>query len=374
MTDDLDTFLAAQGGVATTAQLLGRLGRAGFESRVARGELVSVWMGIYSRGEPDLLMRLRGLDLRAGEPVAICLGTAAGAYGFDTEDSVDLHVLNPAGHQLRNSDGLVVHRRQGAPLTMVDRRPATEPAWTAVEVARGLRRPRSLATLDAALRSRTCGRRQLYKAAVRQAGRRGIVNVRELIPLAAGESESPMESKARLAMLDGGLPPPVLQYEIVDRKPADMAGRFRLAVLSGRRRVRRVRLAQRSRGPPPRPAKACRAGRGRLDSAVDCGRRCPPSLLGHGAPDRRGVVAPAGGVNVRNSGNNPHVNLRHARWRQKVTKGQNRPPPPMNPPSEPDEPPNDVGPHPPKPPPIAPPRRSPMMMPPIMAPMLLPPP
>lgn len=217
MTDDLDIFLAAQGGVATTAQLLGRLGRAGFESRVARGELVSVWMGIYSRGEPDLLMRLRGLDLRAGEPVAICLGTAAGAYGFDTEDSVDLHVLNPVGHQLRNSDGLVVHRRQGAPLTMVDRRPATEPAWTAVEVARGLRRPRALATLDAALRSRTCDRRQLYKAAVRQAGRRGIVNVRELIPLAAGESESPMESEARLAMLDGGLPPPVLQYEIVDR-------------------------------------------------------------------------------------------------------------------------------------------------------------
>ncbi|ORV14050.1 hypothetical protein [Mycobacterium celatum] len=217
MPNDLDTLLSNQGGVATTAQLLRHLGRAGFEARVARGELASVWTGVYAREDPDTLIRLCGLDLRAGERVAICLGTAARAYGFDTEDSIDLHVLNPVGHQLRNSDGLLVHRREGAPLSMVDGRPATEPGWTAVEVARSLRRPRALATLDAALRSGTCDRRQLRAAAARQAGRRGIVKVRELIPLAAAESESPMESEARLAMLDGGLPPPVLQYEIVDR-------------------------------------------------------------------------------------------------------------------------------------------------------------
>ncbi|OBI40817.1 hypothetical protein A5707_08345 [Mycobacterium kyorinense] len=217
MVNDLDTLLAEQGGVATSGQLIERLGRAGFETGVARGELVSVWTGVYARTEPDILLRLRGLDLRAGEPVAICLGTAAAAYGFDTENEDDLHVLNPAGHQLRNSDGLIVHRRDGAPLGIVDGRPATEPAWTAVEVARGLRRPRALATLDAALRSETCSRRQLRAAAARQAGRRGIVHVRELIPLAAAESESPMESEARLAMLDGGLPAPALQYEIVDR-------------------------------------------------------------------------------------------------------------------------------------------------------------
>ena len=43
------------------------------------------------------------------------------------------------------------------------------------------------------------------------------MNVRGLIPLAAPEAESPMESEARLVMIDGGLPLPVLQYEIVDR-------------------------------------------------------------------------------------------------------------------------------------------------------------
>jgi len=159
---------------------------------------------------------LKGLDLRAGERVAICLGTAAAAYGFDTEEVVDIHVLNPVGHQLRNSDGLRVHRRLDPPLSEVDGRSATTPGWTAVEVARELHRPRALATLDAALRTGTCDRAQLWSAASRQGGRRGIVHVRELISLAAPEAESPMESEARLAMIDGGLPQPLLQYEIVD--------------------------------------------------------------------------------------------------------------------------------------------------------------
>jgi hypothetical protein len=137
-------------------------------------------------------------------------------HGFDTEEPVDIHVLSPPGSRLRSADGLAVHRRNGAPLVMVDGRRATSPAWTAVEVARSLRRPRALATLDAALRSGTCNRPDLWRSAIEQAGRRGIVSVRDLIPLADDRAESPMESEARLAMIDGGLPIPELQYEIID--------------------------------------------------------------------------------------------------------------------------------------------------------------
>ncbi|MGH3581487.1 MAG: hypothetical protein ACRDUX_37440 [Mycobacterium sp.] len=215
--DELDELLDRQDGVATSAQLLGVLTRRGLESKVNAGDLVKVWPGLYGRGEIDDLVRLRALDLRAGVRVPICLATAARAHGFDTEDVADLHVLNPVRHQLRCVDGLFVHRRDGAPLTIVDGRLATAPAWTAVEVARGLRRPRALATLDAALRSGTCDRRELRAAVARQAGRRGIVTVRELISLAAAEAESPMESEARLVMIDGGVPSPVLQHEVIDR-------------------------------------------------------------------------------------------------------------------------------------------------------------
>jgi len=178
--------------------------------------LERIWQGIYCRGEPDDSIRLRGLDYACGTDVPACLGTAAALHGFDTEEPADLHVLSPAGCRLRSTDGLVVHRRDGAPLVRVGERLATSPAWTAVEVARSLRRPRALATLDAALRSGTCQRVGLRRAAAQQAGRRGIVAVRDLIPLADGMAESAMESEARLAMLDGGLPRPVLQYEIID--------------------------------------------------------------------------------------------------------------------------------------------------------------
>lgn len=213
---DLPALFAAQGGVATTAQLLEHLSRSRLDRDILSGELIKVWPGVYSPHVPDAMTKLRGLDLRAGVPVAICLGTAAAAFGFDVQDTHDLHVLTPPGHQLRDGDGLVVHRRDGAPLTLVDGRPATAAAWTAVEVARSLRRPRALATLDAALRTGTCDRRELLAAAARQGGRRGIVAVRELIPLADARAESPMESETRLVMHDGGLPAPELQYEVVD--------------------------------------------------------------------------------------------------------------------------------------------------------------
>lgn len=162
-------------------------------------------------------------------PPAVCAPSRdregpAAVYGFDVQEERDFHVLNPpglgappaCGGQLRSADGLVVHRRDGAPLQIVNRRPVTSPAWTAIEVARSLRRPRALATLDAALRSGTCNRAELWRAAIEQAGRRGIVAVRELLPLADERAESPMESEARLAMIDGGLPIPELQYEIID--------------------------------------------------------------------------------------------------------------------------------------------------------------
>lgn len=175
-----------------------------------------IWHGVYSLGTPDEERRLRALDLSCGAVVATCLGTAARRWGFDTEDDGTLHVLNPVRHQLRPAEGLVIHRRDGAPLTVLDGRPTTTAAWTAIEVARTLRRPRALATLDAALRSGHCDVGALLSAAADQAGRRGIVAVRALLELADGRAESPMESEARLVMHDGGLPRPELQYEVID--------------------------------------------------------------------------------------------------------------------------------------------------------------
>lgn len=216
MHDELIRLLHAQGGVATSGQILTYLSRRGFEAHLNNGALERLWQGIYCLGEPTDELRLRGLDLSCGQRIAVCLGTAAARFGFDTEELQGLHVLNPPDRALRCADGLAVHHRDGAPLVLHNGRRATAPAWTAVEVARTLARPRALATLDAALRSGTCSLPDLWRAAFEQKGRRGIVAVRDLLALADGRAESPMESEARLAMIDGGLPIPELQYEVID--------------------------------------------------------------------------------------------------------------------------------------------------------------
>jgi hypothetical protein len=213
---ELSRLLDAQGGVITSAQALTALTRRGLEVHLNCGALQKIWYGIYSDRQPTTALRLRGLDLLTGTTVVACMGTAAMAFGFDTERVTDLHVLNPEGRQLRSTKGLVVYRREGAPLTVVAGRTATTPAWTAIEMARSLRRPRALATLDAALRSRTCSRDDLERALDVQACRRGIAVAREMLSLANPLAESPMESEARLVMLDGGLPPPVLQHKVED--------------------------------------------------------------------------------------------------------------------------------------------------------------
>jgi len=166
--------------------------------------------------ELDVLGKLAALDLLAGQSIVACMGTAAALYGFDTESTSRLHILDP-GVRMRPSASLMVHQRVGAPLRRVEDRLATAPAWTAIEVARTLRRPRALATLDAGLNVGACTRGELDAAIREQKGRRGIVKVRELHGYADGLSESPMESEARLVFIDSRLPMPELQYSIVDR-------------------------------------------------------------------------------------------------------------------------------------------------------------
>lgn len=212
----IDELFAANGGLATTRQLEAVMSHKMLRSHVRAGKIVRVWHGVYSLGPPDVYLRLGGLDLIAGQPIVACMNTAAGLYGFNTEPTEVVHILDP-GARMRPNRQLAVHQRIGAPLQRVNGRLATAPAWTAIELARTLRRPRALAVLDAALHRNEATRDELTAAIREQRGRRGIVKVRELIEHADGRAESAMESETRLVFIDGGLPLPELQYEIVDR-------------------------------------------------------------------------------------------------------------------------------------------------------------
>jgi len=212
----IDEIFASSGGLATREQLLSVMSRKTLAAHVKAGAIVRVWHGVYSLSPPDTVGRLAGLDLLAEKQIVACMSTAARLYGFDTETDDKIHILDP-GVRMRPNSRLMVHQRVGAPLRRVDGRLATAPAWTAVEVARCLWRPRALATLDAALYCGACTGPELDAAIREQKGRRGIIKVRELMKHVDGRAESPMESEARLVFIDGGLPTPELQYEIVDR-------------------------------------------------------------------------------------------------------------------------------------------------------------
>lgn len=213
---DIEKVLFDGGGLATTSQLLTVVSRRRLVGLVKSGKLIRVCHGVYAAREPDAADMLAALDLVVGQPVVACLGSAAGLYGFDTESTYRLHVLDP-GVRMRPSPGVMVHQRIGAPLRQVNGRLATAPAWTAVEVARALRPPRALATLDAALHIGACTAVELAAAIREQWGRREIVKVRKLVEYADGRAESPMESEARLVFIASGLPTPELQHTILDR-------------------------------------------------------------------------------------------------------------------------------------------------------------
>jgi hypothetical protein len=212
----LDEIFAVHGGVATTQQLLECMTYRTLVRRLRDHEMYRVRHGVYSQCPPEVGHRLRALDLSSGTSIVACMNTAAEIHGFCTEPDDRLHILDP-GIRMRPSADLVVHQRIGATLKRVDGRLTTAPSWTAIEVARTLRRPRALATLDAALRSGTCTTADLDAGLREQSGRRGVVKIRELLPLANARAESPMESEMRLVFIDWGLPMPELQYEIVDR-------------------------------------------------------------------------------------------------------------------------------------------------------------
>jgi hypothetical protein len=212
----LDELFAVHGGLATTEQLLATMSYRTLARRIRDGKVTRVWHGVYAQHLPSTIDRLAALDLVCGKSIVACMHTAAELHDFRTESGSRIHILDP-GVRMRVSAELMVHQRIGAPLKRIQGQLATAPAWTAVELARTLRRPRALAVLDAVLFKGCCTRTELCAAIDEQKGRRGIAMTRELIEYVDGRSESPLESEARLVFIDGGLPMPELQYEIVDR-------------------------------------------------------------------------------------------------------------------------------------------------------------
>lgn len=202
------------------------ISRKRLDRLVRERDVRRVLRGVYVRADvPDTI------DVRAAaarlvlSPFAVaCDRTAAWLLGIDTLEHRELEILPPLeAYVLRDHSR---PRRRGCAGGTRDLRSRdvceqdglrlTTPLRTALDLACKLRRRDALAALDGFMREYGLATRQLERELVRYFRRRGVVQARELVPLADPASESPGESWTRIEIVDHGLPAPRLQWWVVE--------------------------------------------------------------------------------------------------------------------------------------------------------------
>ncbi|MEO3775698.1 hypothetical protein ABGB16_02375 [Micromonospora sp. B11E3] len=96
--------------------------------------------------------------------------------------------------------------------------PVTSPLRTVTDVILRQSRYPAVAVLDSALNRRLLTDEDLAAVPALMRGRRGAVAARAYLADADGRAQSPLETRARLRCVDGGVPPDVLQLEVRDEE------------------------------------------------------------------------------------------------------------------------------------------------------------
>jgi hypothetical protein len=198
------------------------LRRSALRSAVRSGAVVRLFAGVYVRADVALTRTLRAQALMRVVPQhAVVAGrTAAWLWGIDVEDlderrrRHDLEVVAEGALGVIRRSG--VEGRAGilasGDVVVVEGVRVTSPARTAADLGRRLDRGGALAALDAFLRLGLVTSAALSDEVARWRRQRGVVQLRELAELADARSESHMESRTRLRLIDAGFPPPAPQW------------------------------------------------------------------------------------------------------------------------------------------------------------------
>jgi hypothetical protein len=183
---------------------------------VANRELIRVLRGVYLRADlpMDTLMRARCARLVISPHAVLCDRTAAWLHGVDVMRYSELDVLPPLeSYVLRGHDPTDRPECDGGTRdlladdwTWIGGVRVTTPLRTAVDLACKMPRREALAALDALVRAFGISHVEMQRLLRRYRRRRGVVQARQLAPLADGRAESTGESWTRLEILDRGLP------------------------------------------------------------------------------------------------------------------------------------------------------------------------
>lgn len=207
---------ALAAGAGVRPQLLTQLVRLGLLRRMLRGVLVATQV-------PDsLALRVDALRLVVPHHCVVTDRTAAWAQGVSIlprsakYEMPHLDVFSTDGSRVRRAGVRSgVRELVGRDIIELDGLRLTSPLRTACDLGRSLWRFDALAALDGFLRIGLdpC---QLAAEVARFRGQRGVIQLRTLVPLADGRSESVAESALRLHWYDAGLPRPELQVWVHD--------------------------------------------------------------------------------------------------------------------------------------------------------------
>ena len=213
--------------IATLAELIAGISARQVSTRVGRGELIRLGHGIYAPAErvrsatatgrgalalraaaalvplgPQAVAshhtaaRLLGLDLLGRVPPGIAITRVPGSGSRTSRCGVRVHnAALPGGQTGRSSDGV----------------PVTTAARTVLDLARSSSFRAGVVAADSALRLRRTTKSELDAAAASCHRWPGLQCAAAVVRFADALAESPLESIARVAFRDCGLPPPQLQ-------------------------------------------------------------------------------------------------------------------------------------------------------------------
>jgi len=194
-------------------------------SAVRDCELVRLFKGVYLRSDIELtpLLRAQAAAAVVSPFSVVCDRTAAWIHRVDTRRYGELDVLPPLeccvlkGHHPTDRPEIIGRTRDLLPRdwTEIGGVRVTTPLRTALDLGCRLPRQRALAAVDALMREHGFTRSDLQRELPRFRRRRGVIQLRQLVPIADGRAESPRESWVRLAILDHGLPAPEPQFWVV---------------------------------------------------------------------------------------------------------------------------------------------------------------
>lgn len=197
------------------------IGRHRLRGMIDNHEVRTLARGLYvGSSVPDTIeLRAAALGLILPDHLVIADRSAAWLHGVDVFDLAahqtvpDIDVMSVDGHDATELTGCFAGKRDlvSDEIWKIGGVRVTSPVRTACDVACLRGRYQAMAALDGFRRTCRVSVADLERQTTRFRGRRGVKQLRELIPLSTDEADSAPESWSRLMIHDAGLPMPAAQ-------------------------------------------------------------------------------------------------------------------------------------------------------------------